>query len=54
MFNKLKKRAKTLGKPEWRPMLEFVANLHEISTHPVEKPFDFPWEEIGPGYVYAL
>jgi len=39
-----------LGKPEWRPMLGYVANLHECSIHPPRFPFTRAWEEIGPGY----
>ena len=43
----------TIGKSEWRPMLKYVADLHEKSTHPAHWPFDYEWEEIGPGYVYG-
>lgn len=32
-------------------MLSYTANLHEISTHPASYPFDYEWEEIGPGYI---
>ena len=42
-----------IGKKEWRPMLKYVAELHQKSTHPAEPPFDYDWEEIGPGYVYS-
>ncbi len=42
-----------LGKAAWRPMLQYVAQLHEKSTHPAIYPFDYEWEEIGPGYVYG-
>lgn len=31
-------------------MLQYVAELHERSTHPPRPPFPYPWEEIGPGY----
>lgn len=41
------------GKPEWQPMLKFVAELHRKSTHPAEYPFNYEWEEIGPGYIYG-
>jgi putative isomerase len=41
------------GKPEWGPMLEYVARMHKKSTHPAVYPFIFEWEEIGPGYVYG-
>jgi len=49
-MDKLKEEIRTLGKPEWRAMLLYVAELHERSIHPPQKPFPFPWEEIGPGY----
>ena len=39
------------GKPGWRPMLKYVAELHRKSTHPAMYPFDYEWEEIGPGYT---
>jgi putative isomerase len=42
-----------LGKPEWRPMLRYVADLHARSIHPPAPPFALPWEEIGPGYCYG-
>ena len=38
------------GKPEWKPMLEYLKVLHEKSTHSKSYPFDYDWEEIGPGY----
>lgn len=43
----------TLGKPNWQPMLTYVAELHERATHPASAPFPFAWEEIGPGYCYG-
>ncbi|MCF6268472.1 MAG: hypothetical protein L3J41_02040 [Melioribacteraceae bacterium] len=49
----LKDEAGQLGKEEWHPMLKYVADLHERSTHPATYPFDYEWEEIGPGYVYG-
>lgn len=42
------------GKPEWLPMLSYVAQLHARSVHPPRAPFALPWEEIGPGYCYGL
>lgn len=42
--------SQSLGKPEWRPMLEYTARLHERSILPPRPPFRRPWEEIGPGY----
>ncbi len=52
-WQSLKNEISMLGKKEWRPMLEYVADLHEKSTHPATYPFDYEWEEIGPGYVYG-
>ena len=42
-----------MGKPEWRPMLKYVAELHQKSTHEPVWPFEHEWEEIGPGYIYG-
>lgn len=42
-----------LGKPQWRPMLEYLVDLHAKSVRPVMLPFIHPWEEIGPGYCYG-
>lgn len=42
-----------LGKPQWRPMLEYLVDLHARSVRPVMLPFMHPWEEIGPGYCYG-
>ena len=53
MLERLKAEAGTLGKPAWRPMLAYVAALHERSIRPPRPPFPFPWEEIGPGYCYG-
>lgn len=53
MLENLKAEAGRLGKPAWRPMLRYVAELHERSIHPPQPPFPRPWEEIGPGYCYG-
>ena len=53
MFSALRAAVTTLGKPSWRPMLTYVAELHERSTHPPQAPFPHSWEEIGPGYCYG-
>jgi len=53
MFEALMAEADSLGKPAWRPMLRYVAQLHARSTHPARPPFSRPWEEIGPGYCYG-
>lgn len=46
-------RIDTLGKPAWRNMLRFVAELHARNLKPVMPPFVHPWEDIGPGYCYG-
>ena len=53
MWNKLKTDVLKTDKPEWQGMLQYVANLHEKSTHPAQYPFPYDWEEIGPGYTYG-
>lgn len=45
--------ARRTGKPAWRPMLAYVAALHQKATHPAAWPFDYEWEDLGPGYVYG-
>jgi len=49
----LRHEADTLGKPAWRPMLRYLAALHERGTHPPAPPFAFEWEDLGPGYGYG-
>lgn len=49
----LQREAASLGKPGWRPMLEYAVNLHVRDTHPATPPFAFPWEELGAGYGYG-
>lgn len=49
----LRAEAQTLGKPAWREMLVYTAELHERATHPPAEPLAYPWEEIGPGYLYG-
>lgn len=42
-----------LGRPNWRPMLRYVARLHERCIRGDRLGvFPHPWEEIGPGYVF--
>lgn len=53
MFEELKREVASIGKPEWRGLLRYAAELHERSTHPARPPFQYPWEEIGPGYHYG-
>lgn len=43
----------TLGKPAWRPMLQYDIALHRADTHPAAPPFEFPWEDTGRGYGYG-
>ena len=52
-WENLIRKAGQTGKPEWQPMLRYVAELHKRSTHPAGYPFDYEWEEIGPGYIYG-
>lgn len=52
-WDALRQEVNHMGKEQWRPMLHYVAELHEKSTHPATFPFDYEWEEIGPGYVYG-
>jgi putative isomerase len=52
LLEALKRESQKLGKPEWRPMLGYVAELHERATNGPGGPFSRPWEEIGPGYCY--
>jgi putative isomerase len=52
-MDRLKAEIQEIGKPQWRPMLTYVAELHERSVHPPREPFPYPWEEIGPGYCYG-
>lgn len=49
-MDQLRQFVQTLGKPAWRPMLEYVVALHERCVNPARDPFPYPWEEIGPGY----
>lgn len=50
---RMEREATTVGKPEWRPMLEYVVRLHVADTHPAETPFKYPWEDTGRGYEYG-
>ena len=49
----LEREVKTLGKPTWRPMLQYDIMLHRVDTHPATPPFEFPWEDTGRGYGYG-
>ena len=52
-WDNLISNAVKIGKPEWQPMLKYTAELHRKSTHPAVYPFNYEWEEIGPGYIYG-
>ena len=52
MFENLKALAAHTGKPEWRDLLVFTANLHERSIIDDDN-FPYPWEHLGPGYCYG-
>ena len=49
----LKTHAGRIGKPLWRPMLAYVADLHAACVRPACEPFPYDWEEIGTGYCYG-
>ena len=42
-----------LGKSAWHPMLQYLAAMHERATYAPAPPFEFEWEELGPGYGYG-
>jgi hypothetical protein len=46
----LLKVAERVERPEWRPMLRYLADLHARCIHPATAHFPHPFEEIGPGY----
>ena len=41
------------GKPEWMPVLAYVADLRRRCVHPAEPPLPHEWVNIGPGYCYG-
>jgi hypothetical protein len=41
------------GKPDWKPVLDYVTALARRSLHPAEPPLPHAWIEIGPGYCYG-
>ena len=45
----LLKEATKPSNPAWKPMLQYVAELHGQSVHPPLDYFKFPFEDIGPG-----
>ncbi len=40
-----------IGKPEWQPILDYLADLHKKSTYPAESPLKHPFETLGTGYI---
>jgi len=46
----LVKEAEQPGKPAWKPMLLYLAELHGRSVLPAVAHFPHPYESIGPGY----
>ena len=50
MFECLHKKVELIGRKEWQGLLQYVAKLHQRSVRPAEPPFQYDWEEIGPGY----
>ncbi len=46
----LAKAAEEPGKPEWRAMLLYLAELHGQSVFPAQGHFKYPYESIGSGY----
>ncbi len=46
----LLREAELPGKPAWRPMLRFLAELHGRSIFPALAHFKYPYQSIGPGY----
>lgn len=51
ILDQLEEEVKGLGRPEWRPLLDYVAALHGRSINMPRFPLKYPWEEIGPGYI---
>lgn len=46
----LQREAENPGKPEWQPMLRYLADLHGRSVFPALAHLPHPYESIGPGY----
>jgi putative isomerase len=53
MLENLVNESQQIGKPAWRRVLRYTAELHARSVHSARAPFLYPWEEIGPGYCYG-
>ena len=47
------REAGRVGKPGWRGVLKYCAELHGRSTHEAAPPFEFEWEDSGVGYGYG-
>lgn len=53
ILDKLEEEVKHLGREEWRPLLQYVAELHSRAIMPPRFPVKYPWEDIGPGYFLS-
>lgn len=49
MLDILKEQSKVLGKAQWRPMLQHVAELHEGAIHPPYFSLPYRWEQVAAG-----
>jgi len=49
-FAAMQAEARAIGKPAWRGLLKYAADLHEKGTHPANATLPYDWEEIGIGY----
>ena len=55
MLKDLKEEVKNIGKPQWQPMLNGVAELHAGSIHAPFFKLPYQWEEIAPmGHLGVL
>jgi putative isomerase len=52
-MDNLRKEVIQHGKEHWKPMLQYLAELHIQSVFPPRQPFAYEWENIGPGYCYG-
>lgn len=50
----LLREAELPSKKSWRPMLLYLAELHGKSVHPPIAHFQYPYEDIGPGYQNGM
>jgi hypothetical protein len=50
----LLREAEKPGKPTWKPMLRYLAELHARSVQPPVAHLKYPFETFGPGYQGRL